>query len=72
MAAILNFAFKKKNPKGLETHIRRDINTSMVVMHNQKRKKYISQNKATHLGCRTKTSMPFNHASSSEMKLIVF
>ena len=39
MAAILNFAFFKKIPQGLETHIRRDIITRMLEMHNQSRKK---------------------------------
>ena len=34
-----------KNRQGLEAHIRRDIITSILEMHNQSRKNYISQNK---------------------------
>ena len=46
MVAILNFAFLKI-PQGSQTHIRRDITTRMLEIHNQSRKKYISQNKVT-------------------------
>ena len=42
MGAIVNSAFLKI-PQGLETQIRRYIITKMLMLHNQKRKKYTKQ-----------------------------
>ena len=53
MVAILNFAFLKI-PERLKTYFCRDIIAGMLAKHNQSRKKkYISQNQVTPLGCRT-------------------
>ena len=46
MTVILDCAFLR-NFQGLETHIRRYTITRMLEMHNQSRKKCISQNKFT-------------------------